>query len=526
MLGSFLHEVLTRIKAEPLKYTKIELFYDAKDPVHKPVQVGLPANGIRLQFDGPEQRLRLIEVLDFTKNHITFKPSDKEIDLVRPQPSEDSGHGKSKTALEQQAGPTFRHIYHRFLGPTYPGEYIPDKSNSRSGTFVLSYPGVAFTFSMRSDVYSAHKDNIALMSKSEVQVASSMAIFHGESWADARSKMWTEILPSLKTFPPLTKGGDTWPDEVSLIRLHGGGQVQMMRLWSDKCNWIRLGHTREADIRRALGAPDAIYRKNDHKMDIHKGRAASHGGSRSRTRARRGSDILSDTDQSSTHLSSDGYDSTGETMNSSSSSSSEEGAANLSSEYFWNYFYLGFDILFSPRKPSSPPPPTKTPEIVSLGSSQPIFTDEVNVATKLILHSNVPGSYPFNRHRRVRWEIAYLNPDSSPSIQNYNSETPFDTIKPALLEEWKDVYQSEETRAADQRGMALNRGWGDSPGSSIEFMGGWEEEKGGRTPGIDGASKSGKRFEGGEESTTTLFGFPGLVFEVLRNGYVSALTVF
>jgi hypothetical protein len=363
------------------------------------------------------------------------------------------------------------------------------------------------------------------MSKSEVQVASSMAVFHGESWTDARAKMWTEILPSLKTFPPLTKGGDTWPDEVSLIRLHGGGQVQVMRLWSDKCNWIRLGHTREADVRRAFGAPDAIYRKNDHKMDIHKGRAASHGGSRSRPRARRDSDLISDTDQSSTHLSSDGYDSTEETIDS-SSSSWEEGAANLSSEYFWNYFYLGFDILFSPRKPSSPRPPTTTPEIVSLGPYQPILTDEVNVATKLILHSNVPGSYPFNRHRRIRWEIAYLDPHPSPSLPSYNSETPFDTIKPALLEEWKDAYQSEETKAADQRGMALNRGWGDSPGSSIEFMGGWEEEKGGRTPGMGGAGKSGKRFEGGEESTTTLFGFPGLVFEVLRNGYVSALTVF
>lgn len=438
---------------------------------------------------------------------------------MRPPTTDNKGKGKSK-ASDSQLGPTFRHIYHRFLGPTYPGEFIQDKDSKGSGTFVLSYPGVAFNFLMRSDIYSADKDNIALMSKSQVQIASSMAVFSGESWADARPKMWTEILPSSKTFAPLTKGGDTWPDEVSSVRIHGGGQLQVMRLWSDKCNWIRLGFSREADFLRAFGAPDAIYRKNDHKMDIHKARAASNG-SRQRQkqdyRARGDPEPLSDTDQSSAHMSSDGYDSTEDAIDSSAS----DEVANLSSDYFWNYFYLGFDVLFSERKKCSPPPPTTTPEITALGP-QFVFFDEVNVATKINIHSNVPGSYPFNRHRRCRWEIAYLNPNADSSLQTYTSETPFDQIKPALLEEWKDAYPSKEAAAADQRGMVLNRGWGDSPGSSIEFMGGWEESAGGRTPGVGG----GKRFDGSEESTTTLFGFPGLVFEVLRNGFVSALTVF
>ncbi|PHH71342.1 hypothetical protein CDD83_5211 [Cordyceps sp. RAO-2017] len=66
---------------------------------------------------------------------------------------------------------------------------------------------------------------------------------------------------------------------------------------------------------------------------------------------------------------------------------------------------------------------------------------------------------------------------------------------------------------ARQRGMVLNRGWGDSPGSSCEFLGGWEES---------GA----RRAEAGGESTTTLYGFPGLVFEVLKNDYVNTVTVF
>ncbi len=137
------------------------------------------------------------------------------------------------------------------------------------------------------------------------------------------------------------------------------------------------------------------------------------------------------------------------------------------------------------------------------------------VATKMVLHANVPGSYPFNRHRRCRWEIQYLatdNPD-----ETLDSETLFDEIEERLREEWKSTYPLEEDAKRRQRGMVLNRGWGDSPGSSIEFLGGWEDSSGG---------VAAKKFDGSEDSTTTLYGFPGLVFEVLKNGFVSAVTVY
>jgi hypothetical protein len=52
-------------------------------------------------------------------------------------------------------------------------------------------------------------------------------------------------------------------------------------------------------------------------------------------------------------------------------------------------------------------------------------------------------------------------------------------------------------------------------------LGGWEDSGGRIAAGVGG-----KRFDGSEDSTTTLYGFPGLVFEVLKNGFVSALTVF
>ncbi|OIW23970.1 hypothetical protein CONLIGDRAFT_120213 [Coniochaeta ligniaria NRRL 30616] len=515
VLGASLHEVLTRIKAEPQRFPKIDLAYDAKKPVTEPVTVGLPVNGIRLQFDGPEQRLRLVEVLDFTKNHITFKPgpNEKERDLIRPNTTND---GKSSSELSP--GPTFRHIYHRFLGPTFAGEYIPNVGGKKgAGMYILSYPGVAFTFPMSASAYSSGKDNVALMSSSGSQIASSMAVFSGDSWKEARENLWTEVLPSIKTFTPLSKGKDLVPDEVSLVKIHGGGKLQLFRRWNDKSTWITLGQTTEQDLIIAFGPPDARYYKSDQKMAIHKIRTASN----SRTRQGNGNN-----DQSSSHSASasDGYDSNEDAVDDDDDDSNEyddDRAANVSTECFYNYFYLGFDVLVTtPTKPS-PPAPTQTPELAALPPAFEMWHHDRLVATKVILHSNVPGSYPFNRHRRCRWEIAYLAGKSG-ADSTVGSETPFDDIEVGLRQEWRDSFATDEVRLNRQKGMVINRGWGDSPGSSIELLGGWEEGVNDRAqPGAGG-----RRFDGGEESTTTLYGFPGLAFEVLRNGYVSALTVF
>lgn len=75
--------------------------------------------------------------------------------------------------------------------------------------------------------------------------------------------------------------------------------------------------------------------------------------------------------------------------------------------------------------------------------------------------------------------------------------------------------------------MVLNRGWGDSPGSSCELLGGWEDSLGGkRNDDGHGGNGGGGLDEENGLGNTTLFGFPGLIFEVLKNGAVSGLTVF
>lgn len=469
--------------------------HSTERPVTDPVCIQLPQNGMRLRFDGPEQRLRLIEITDFTKNHITFKDRD----LVRPANS--TSEPGSPIPGESSSGPTFRHIYQRLLGPTYAGEFIPSSSGGQGmGIYVLSYPGVAFNFPMAASAYSPDKDVVSLLSASSSQVATSMAVFTGESWADARPTLWTEVLPSIKSSTVFPRTKDVYPDEVSLVRIYGGGKLQMFRKWTNSGFCIQLGQTTPQELVMELGPPNAIYRKNDEKMDVHQGRIP--GAARGRSDGAdlgRADEAITDTDQSSMNTGSDDSDN--------EEAIDEEIAVNPSGECFYNYFYMGFDVLLSkPTEPSKAPPGQQTgsPDAVAVKMHHP---DRL-VVSKIVLHGNIPGSYEFNRHRRCRWEIAYAGRQD----EAVTSEMEFEHVEALMNQTWESELPSGKSQAR-QRGMVLNRGWGDSPGSSCEFLGGWEES---------GA----RRAETNSDSTTTLYGFPGLVFEVLKNGYISTVTIF
>lgn len=503
VLGASLHEILTRLKAEPTRFPKLNLIYEASDPVREPIILHLPSNGIRLRFDGPEQRLRLIEVLDFTKCQLTYR--DKDLLKIAP-PAQ-----AATTQHEDLSGPMFRHIYNRLLGPTFPGEYNEPEADDGTGMglYVLSYPGIAFSFPLHSSVWSTRKDFVAILSSASSHPASSMAIFRGESWPVVRDCLFEQTLDPREVFSTLMKSRDPVPDEVRAIRIYGGGQLELVRPNGITPSWLKLGQTSPQNLVSMLGPPDAIYRKNDQRMSIHNPRPTSRLEQKRPDSAARIRDDSTDTDQSSTTTSTDGSE---------EESGDGEAAGNVSGECFYNYFYHGFDILLSgPKAPSLCPPSAKSMDTdVELDSLTPADASSRLVASKIILHGNVPGSYPFNRHRRCRWEIQYLKPREGQDV--VNSESQFGEIEKRLHDEWKSIYKSSEEAKARQRGMVLNRDWGDSPGSSCELLGGWEDSVGD------------KKVDPTEDpkglGNTTLFGFPGLVFEVLKNGAVSAVTVF
>lgn len=396
---------------------------------------------------------------------------------------------------EQSQGPTFRHVYNRLFGPSYPGEYIP--STQSYGTYVLSYPGIAFSFPLQNSAWSDQCDFVALLSSSAALPATSMAIFQGSSWPESRVKLFTQQ-PQYPRYPALVgKNRESVPDEIEEFLIFGAGKIEVVRR-STPSSYITLSETTPQDLIAEFGPPDAIYRKHDRRISIHRatGRRGPEPLQMSPSPGR-GADAA-DTDQSSTSATDDSDEEVAEVNLDPSS---------LPSECFFNYFHHGFDAFIS--HPTTPSPAFPGSDLSDPSPSAP--SSHLTV-TKVILHGNVPGSYPFNRHRRSRWKV-----NLNSSGDTVTSETPYEEISEHLRTVWKGQYGDGEEPV--QRPMVLNRGWGDSPESSVEFLGGWEETAGkGQRTGSDGHD--------GGLGNTELFGFPGLLFEVMKNGAVSCLTIY
>ncbi|ELR03537.1 hypothetical protein GMDG_01288 [Pseudogymnoascus destructans 20631-21] len=405
VLGASLHDIVTRLKAEPQTFGKLELIYSPESPVTEPVIVSLPTNGLRLRFDGPEQRLRLIEITDFSKSKLTYK----NIDIVKP--ASPASPSTSSSIQDTSAGPTFKHIYNKLLAPSYPGDYVPPdaKGDGKYGVYILSYPGIAFTFPVLASTWNPDKDYATMLALPSTKPATSMAVFIGDSWAEEQKVLYDQLLEDPRSYSPSHKGKDVYPDEISLVNIFGEGKLRLDRAWSSSPFWLFLGQTTPQELVAELGPPDAIYRKSDQRMAIHKARAGSES---QQTRPH--------LDPPSTDDSTDTNASSIRTGTSVSGDESDSGSVDgkMSKECFYNYFYHGFDILVSPPTPPSRPCPSSlaaaddaSPEGPTLISPAPL------VATKLILHSNIPGSYAFNRHRRCRWSLSYL-PLPSPPPRN------------------------------------------------------------------------------------------------------------
>lgn len=466
----------------------------------------LPVNGLRLRFDGADQRLRLIEVLDFSKTPLTYKNND----VIKASAGTSSS---AVSASKGPTGPTFRHVYNRLIGPAFAGEFIPPlpEEDAAKGLYILSYPGIAFSFPLLCSAWSPKADFVSLLSSSAAEAAVTMAIFNGSSWADTRETLYTRPPQYPRSLALAGKGKEGGPDEVDHVRVHGHGRIEILRRFNPPF-WMKLSETTPQDLVAELGPPDAIFRKNDRRLSIHKKRTSDGVKSDVQFGASPGRyDSHTDTDQSSAQNTTDDSDDETDAISSNGIRDSS------STECFYNYFRHGFDVFISlPTASSSRFPASHRPEV----ETRPMPLANHLTATKLLLHGNIPGSYPFNRHRRSRWTIRLER--NAVDTDLLTSEMPFKEISEHLKDAWKGTYSSKAEADSLQRGMVLNRGWEDSPGSSCELLGGWEEQLDGRKQGISGTGINGSQALG----NTELFGFPGLIFEVLKSDAISCLTVY
>lgn len=490
-LGASLHAILTRIKSQPQLYPKLDLAFSVSEPLLDPIVLTLPANGLRLRFDGPDQRLRLIEIIDFSKSAFSYKSTE----LVRRSGSTD------ETFPETVPGPSFKHLYNRLFGPSYPGEYIPPVSNSLDGTYVLSWPGLAARFALKHKSWSDKADFVSLLSSSAASPATSLAIFYGSSWSDARATLYSKRPHLPRSLMLAGKAVDTVPDEIEEVVVHAGGKLELFRRTLLPL-MITLNETTPQDLVAELGPPDAIFRKSGTGLSIH---AAGTSKDRRPSMSPALGPQVNDHEQTSNKS----YTDDSETEASHVDELQDEEAV---SDAFYNYFHHGFDVLIS------------TPQTTKSDNAEKtcVETPADFVVTKVFLHGNIPGSYSFNRHRRCRWRIAL---DDNGQPLPLTSEMRFQEVSEVLKDVWHDSYRNAEEEKRMQRGMVLNRGWGvgDSPESSIELLGGFEE---GVTLKEHASSKDSIDGNLPNLNNTELFGFPGLLFEVLKNDTISCLTVY
>ncbi|KAF2635452.1 hypothetical protein P280DRAFT_493710 [Massarina eburnea CBS 473.64] len=508
ILGCSLHDILTAVKAEVRTFPRFQLYHDEANPIFSPVHVLLPDNGLRLQFDGPDQRLRLIEVLDFAKARLVYK----DVEVYKPA----EGFGGLSPG---PSGPKFRHIYDKLLGPTYGGEYLPpaSKDDNAKGVYNLSYPGVAFNFLVQHSAYSPKKDFISLLSSSATSSATSMAVFNGESWQKARGTLFTIPPPNPRAIALAGKGKEGGPDEIETVKVHGEGKIELVRR-TNAPFWIILSETTPQDLIMELGAPDSIYRKNDHRLSIHKDRRTSD------VSDNPGLGLTPDDSLDSDRGSAIGTDNEDDWEDDDEAALEAQEREIAAAEHFYNYYHHGFDILISQPAQISPPSPRPGREPADCRPNGELSAQPLNhlTATKVIFHGNIPGSYQFNRHRRSRWTLEHV--PTAAHTDALNSEMRFGEMASRLKEVFQPYYENGEEERLQQRGMALNRGWGDSPGSSCELLGGWEESSGKKSKFANAGSGM---FEVDDNvGNVELFGFPGMIFEVLKNGAVSSLTVY
>ena len=495
VLGGSLHDIFLRLKAQSNIYPTIEVSYSSADPIQAPVVLTLAYNGLRLRFDGVDQRLRLIEVLDFTKTTVTYKGTE----LIK---ASEAIADASTAYARSSTGPAFRQVYHKLFGPTFAGEYFPPQSANASefGTYILSYPGVAFSFAVEHRAWKPSVDFVALLSSSTTKAAHALAIFNGASWSDARLDFFSRPSLNPRSLALGGRGREGNADEIELLKIKGGGYVEVVRRATPSFTLV-LGETTPQDLVSQLGPPDAIHRKYDRKMSIHKNRTSSRSNHPPFAAGSPGQfDAYSDTDRSSTHTD----------YSSPDDDATAEGLFTASTECFYNYFNHGFDVFISHPAESAALASTDA----ATGRVQSVANAGQLVATKLIVHANVPGSYEFEKYRRSRW-VLDLRIDSL-SGTDITSESSFSQASRALEELWQRSDISEDERRTLRTPMVLNRDWGDSPASSFEFA------------DLRGSDEQQAEAFGGDTTTgtTQLYGFPRLLFEVLRNDTISCLTVY
>jgi len=276
--------------------------------------------------------------------------------------------------------PTIEQIDQSF-GATRPGVY--DEERRR---FTLTFRGLAFEFPAETKFQPSYGGSRRELGRlqfppGESPTVSHMSIYSGPSLSDCVAPPSPPSrLPSLtaRKMEVIRSGSRT----IGLLVILDPCPGEMGRSWPahrgsedrELINTIRFGDSVQ-DVMSAIGAPSRIFYKSEDKMKIH-------------------------------------------------SPAAHRRSASLRSDYFYNYFTMGLDILFDAKN---------------------------NKVKKFILHTNFPGHYNFNMYHRCEFSLSLST--SSPVAQGL----PATDIQVTATSKWEELVGSKGLLTPSERPVVLNR---------------------------------------------------------------------
>lgn len=320
ILGTHFSLAVASIQSHMGNIKGVEISYCNKDPLAFDLNINLTRDGIKLVFDSVSQRLKVIELYDLSLVRLKY------CDLMFNCP---------------QVLPTIEQIDQTF-GATRPGVYDEEKKR-----FTLTFRGLAFEFPAETSFqpsYGGSKRELGRLQfpPGESPTVSHMAIYSGSSVPIPGPSSSSPPAP-ISRLPSLSCRGvkvvredkrtvglllSLEPNLGEVIRSSFPPEAPELQGNTATQKMIRFGDSVQ-DVMSSIGSPSRVFYKSEDKMKIH-------------------------------------------------SPNAHRKTISLKSDYFYNYFNMGMDILFDAKH---------------------------NKVKKFIMHTNFPGHYNFNMYHRCEFSL-------------------------------------------------------------------------------------------------------------------------
>lgn len=250
-LGSLLWNVLTILRSSQNLFPNAQICWDAQESATSYIQVSISSPAIRLIFDGPTQRLVLIEAYhptDLNSNFTSRIGSLGEWISYRNQ-------ALSLSVGANDPGVSLR-VIHRLFGPTYP----PSPHIAHPHETLISYPGVAFSFQdqiLNRVILSVQPSEI----DEEVSESNQLA----EAYYKPNMPDYMECIDGDVSCAAVKLGNR--PDSIPTTVCFSFKSSSPSKLMPDLN--VTIGESTSEDIMCDFGAPLRTFWKEDDRMKIH-----------------------------------------------------------------------------------------------------------------------------------------------------------------------------------------------------------------------------------------------------------------